>query len=307
MIIIKLRTEVLDVVRSVQLLSNGSILILIIGLIQWHSIQFWMSITGEIGILWSIVIEAAGLWLWWQRQTLLACTASFILIAGPLLGLAIPLQKTITQNQTNILQHDNYLASTEKVVNQLQTSLDSYQLTSQIRTGWASRIDNTQHELNVANRRFDQLIKDTPTPQNILKAILIISIEALALLVLLLTQILAIGKLRNVSNISNNIETPHEAPLKRAQNNLENKIASVLIVSKDTKKTNTDIETLALEISKQLEKILRDEGISQAEWARRNDVSAKNVSLLRNYSKRKKKGLECIPEKEILRMNRIIM
>ena len=179
-------------------------------------------------------------------------------------------------------------------------------LTQGARTGWAARIDDTQRELSIANQRFEQLISDSPNPLNVSKVILIVSIEAVALLMLLLTQILTIGKLKGVSISATKFETPLETVSNHQPDRQEGKASSVSIKSKCFETYNGDMETLAQDLSKRLDQVLRNEKISQAEWARRNDVSAKNVSLLRNYSKRKKLGLESIPKKELIHINELL-
>ncbi len=292
--------------RNFKTLGNSSMLVISISLIQWHSIQFWIEITGGVGILWSIAIEATGIWLWWQRHTLLACIASLILITGPMIWFALPFQQSITHSQANTLQHSKQLASVEKAINQLKKSLSSYQLTSQSRTGWASRIDKTQNELNIANQRFDQLIINSPIPVSISKHIAIFTIETLTLVLLLITQVLAIGKLRNISNLAKNIETLPASTTRLTPVRQDNKSSNMPNKYQQTESPNQNLETLALDVSKRLSEVLLEESISQAEWARRNEVSPKNVSLLRNYSKRKEKGLESVPKKEIIRMNRIL-
>ncbi len=261
-----------------------------------------MNITGEVGILWSITIEAAGLWLWWQRYTLLACATSCILITGPILGLALPLQQSITQNQAIIQQHSKQLSVAEQTIIQLKASLNSYQLTSQTRMGWASRIDNTQHELNIANQRFNQLLSTALTQPNISKAIAIISIESLALLVLLLTQILIVRKLRNVS-----IPMPRNGTIPETNPNAPTELLknTVHSLSVDRNEQNDD-DTMALQVAEHLSNTLHKEEISQAEWGRRNDVSAKNISLLLNFRKRKKLGLEGISKREVKRIHNLM-
>lgn len=292
--------------HPLRLTCDWLVLILSISLIQWHSIQFWISTTGEVGILWSMAIEAAGLWLWWQRHMLLAGVTSFILITGPILGLTLPLQQAITQSQANIQHYNKQVSAVEQTIIQLKSSLNSYQLTSQTRTGWAARIDKTQSNLNVANQRFEQLLQITPTPLDKSKVIMVISIEVAALLVLLMTQILAIGKLRNASKPSQIIETPLETasnhqPAGPVDNDSDISIDPQCLIT-----PNDSIEILAQDLTKRLDQVLRNEKISQAEWARRNNISAKNVSLLRNHVKRKSLRQELIPKKELLRINQLL-
>jgi hypothetical protein len=63
--------------------------------------------------------------------------------------------------------------------------------------------------------------------------------------------------------------------------------------------STNEIETTVTELSKRLTETLKVETISQAEWARRNGVSTKSVSMLLNHSKRKAEGKECISKNEL--------
>ena len=66
-----------------------------IGLLQYHSIQFWQLFTEPgIGIVWSLVLEGTALWLWYQRHIgtrFLGLCASLLLLAGPLHQVSAPL------------------------------------------------------------------------------------------------------------------------------------------------------------------------------------------------------------------------
>jgi hypothetical protein len=63
---------------------SAVMLILTTSIIQWHSIQFWVEVAESIGFFWNIAIEAAAIWLWWHKKTVLAFIASSLLMAGPL-------------------------------------------------------------------------------------------------------------------------------------------------------------------------------------------------------------------------------
>lgn len=284
--------------------SLGSVLMLIlsISLIQWHSIQFWLQVTDSTGWLWSIAIEAAGIWLWWQRYTTLACLASFILIAGPVCGLAFPMVEAASQYRLKNLQRSSRLSAIKQEMGQLEESLASYQHTSQSRVGWAARIDKTQAKLNTAYQRFDHLLKETSKPFNFLKLVLVITIEIAALSTLLLTQILIVRNIRNVSFPMLKSETPPDTNINSPPRALNN-TGQGLSVNRNEQDDN---ETMAYQMAKQLSDILREEGVSQAEWGRRNDVSAKNISLLLNCKKRKKLGLEGISKRELKRIHNIL-
>ncbi len=273
---------------------NGFMLLLSISLIQWHSIQFWMDATGVVGPLWSIAIEAAALWLWWQQRILLACLASLILTIGPLTYLALPTYEALQleqQTQINLAQRK---ALIQDSIDQLTSALESYQQTSESRLGWAARIDETQTALQQERQRFENLIIETQNQNRNVLPYLTVSIETLAISILMLTQIMAIHALRNVSISKHTIETvstslPGE-PVPTEE--------CVSTLSKRIETTDEEFEMIVTVVSNQLSELLTVETISQAEWARRNGVSKKSVSMLLNHSKRKAEGKECISRNE---------
>lgn len=278
-----------------QIWVNGLMLLLSISLIQWHSIQFWMEATGVVGPLWSIAIEAAALWLWWQQRILLACFASVILTTGPLTYLALPTYEALQIEQQNLINLDQRKALIQDSIDQLTSALESYQQTSESRLGWAARIDETQTALQQERQRFENLIIETQNQNRNVLPYLTVSIETLAISILMLTQILAIHALRNVSISKHTIETVSTSlPEEPVPNGV-----SVSTLSKHIETTDEEFETTVTDVSKQLAGCLKVETISQAEWARRNGVSKKSVSMLLNHSKRKAEGKECISRNEL--------
>jgi cytoskeletal protein RodZ len=110
-------------------------------------------------------------------------------------------------------------------------------------------------------------LKQTPMPW------LVIAIEVLGLAVLLLTQVLTIQALRGISVKSKKPETAEDS--------------------------RHDYSELAPALSSRLSDTLSVEGLSQAEWARRNGVSTKSISILINHQKRSDAGKECISKNEL--------
>lgn len=270
-------------------------LVLSISLIQWHSIQFWMVATGVVGPLWSIAIEAAALWLWWQQRIFLACCASLILAVGPLTYLAMPIYETAQLKHQNIIKLEQQKSLIQNNMEQLTSALESYQKTSESRVGWAARIDDTQAALVMEAQRFEDLIIKTDSQSRNVLPYLTVLIETLAISILMLTQILAIHALRNVSISNHIIETVSTSlPEEPVPNGV-----SVSTLSNQIETTDEEFETIVTDISKQLAELLKVETISQAEWARRNSVSKKSVSMLLNHSKRKAEGKECISKNEL--------
>ena len=282
---------------------NVLMLTLSISLIQWHSIQFWMEATGIIGPLWSVAIEAAALWLWWQRRIWLACLSSIILALGPLSFLAIPAYEAVQlekQRQESVVQQKALLQSS---ITQLTTALDSYHQTSQSRLGWAARIDETQTALQNQRTRYENLLIETQHQHRNTLPYLIVSIETLAISILMLTQILALHALRNVSISKRTIETVG-ACLPETLIPAEDRVSTL---SKQIETTDEEFETNVTDVSKNLAELLKVETISQAEWARRNGISKKSVSMLLNHSKRKTEGKECISRNELRHISQCLL
>jgi hypothetical protein len=248
-------------------------LILSTSIIQWHSIQFWIEVAESIGFLWSIAIEAAAVWLWWHKKTVLAFLASFLLMTGPLYSLSIPIYESDQYKVALASSHQQKIDLAHESIKSLKQSLVSYQQNSLSRVGWAARIDETRNELQAETANMKSLINAAPKLKQSPMPWLVIAIEVLGLTVLLLTQVLTIQALRGISVKSKQPETAED--LKH------------------------DYSELALALSSRLSDTLSAEGLSQAEWARRNDVSAKSISMLINHQKRSKTGKECISKNEL--------
>lgn len=63
----------------------------IIVLLQWHGISFWMDAAGPSGVLFSVLMEAVALFLWFHRIAwVLAGACSLVVILGPLYDVAGP-------------------------------------------------------------------------------------------------------------------------------------------------------------------------------------------------------------------------
>ena len=252
---------------------SATMLILTTSIIQWHSIQFWIEVAESIGFLWSIAIEAAAVWLWWHKKTALAFIASSLLMAGPMYSLSTPVYEGKQSEEALASSHQQQVELARTSIAALKQSLDSYQQNSLSRVGWATRIDETRNELQAETANLKSLINAGPKLKQTPMPWLVITIEVLGLAVLLLTQILTIQALRGISIKSNQPETAEDS--------------------------KHDYAELALVLSSRLSNTLDAESLSQAEWARRNGVSTKSVSMLINHQKRSDAGKECISKNEL--------
>ena len=252
---------------------SAIMLILTTSIIQWHSIQFWVEVTESIGFLWSIAIEAAAIWLWWHKKTVLAFIASSLLMAGPLYSLSSPIYDSNQSEKLMIINNQQKTLLARESIASLEQSLASYQENSLSRIGWATRIDETRKKLQVETDSLKNLINEGTKLKRTLLPWLVISIEVLGLAVLLVTQVLTIHALRGILIKSKQPE-----------------------MAEDSKHNYSE---LALVLSSRLSNTLDAESLSQAEWARRNGVSAKSVSMLINHKKRSEAGKECISKNEL--------
>jgi len=255
---------------------STTMLILSTSIIQWHSIQFWLDVASNIGFLWSIAIEAAAIWLWWHRKTALAFLASLLLIVGPLYSLSAPIYLEANNQSHQRFSHQHKIRITRDSINNLKLSLSNYEKNSLSRVGWATRIDETRKALQLEVEELKRLINQTEKLKQAPMPWLIIAIELLGLAVLLITQVLTIHALREISSESKESET-----------------------SEITKSKNLEYSELATYLSNRLSEALQERGLSQAEWARQNQVSTKSVSMLINHQKRSEAGKECISKNEL--------
>jgi hypothetical protein len=252
---------------------SAVMLILTTSIIQWHSIQFWIEVAENIGFLWSIAIEAAAIWLWWHKKTLLAFIASFLLMAGPLYSLSMPVYEGKQTEIAIVASHQQQIDLARQSISALNQSLANYQQNSLSRVGWATRIDETRKELQEETTNLKNLIIAESKLKQIPMPWLVIAIEVLGLVVLLVTQVLTIHTLRGISVKSKQPE-----------------------MTQDSKQSYSE---LAFSLSSRLSKTLSEEGLSQAEWARFNNISTKSVSMLINHQKRSEAGKECVSKNEL--------
>lgn len=156
-------------------------------LMQWHSIAFWNQYAGASGVGFSLALEVVALWLWWQRRSWLALTASILLIGGPLFQLSSPIFDTMSSAQASERMTIIYQAE----IAQLSESLQRYDNNSASRLGWASRIDRAQAALDAARNKL-RVLAAQERPDAI-RLHLVVIMQALALIVIMRAQILAVA------------------------------------------------------------------------------------------------------------------
>lgn len=169
-------------------------------LMQIHSIGFWIGIAGIYsGVALSLALEAAMLWLWYERKLLpIRTLAAFILIAGPWYQLSVPAVKTLEEKSVI----NAAIISIQEETDQLAGSLKQYDKNSGKRLGWSGRIDDRQEELTIARKELRERKLEAAKLglDNLIyfKAV----IPGGVLLIVLITQLTAIASLRNYGSVT---------------------------------------------------------------------------------------------------------
>lgn len=188
--------------RALRPLATLLLLAGCIGLLQYHSIQFWIERTGSpIGLAWSLLLEGAALWLWSDRRPerrLLGALATLLLLAGPLYQVSAPLldESGRADRQASAARERRHDLAGE--IKTLETALAAYLTNSASRQGWVARIDHTQariEQLRTEQAQISAERADAPE-QRPWQQVAVIGMEALAIALFQLVAVLAIGELR---------------------------------------------------------------------------------------------------------------
>ena len=188
-------------------LATGVLLAGCIGLLQYHSVQFWVERTGSpVGVAWSLLLEGAALWLWSDRRPtrrLLGAVATLLLLAGPLYQVSAPLLDEGGHAERQAVAARERQSDLAGEIKTLDTALAAYLANSASRQGWVARIDHTQARLEQlraeqAQITFDRADAPAPRPW---QQVAVIGMEALAIALFQLVAVLAIGELRERGEI----------------------------------------------------------------------------------------------------------
>ena len=251
-------------------------------LMQIHSIEYWTGVTESYGIAWSIALEAAMLWLWYQRRLfLIRVLAAIILIAGPWYVLTEPAVKSLQE----LSQSGHHIASAEAKVERLNKSLDRFEKNSMSKLGWSGRIDRTMAKLELAEDELQKTKDKTMSLGFKWRLYMTAGMQASVLLIVLITQLLAVAGLRDC-HVSKP-ESKSRNPSKPLRNN-----------SAETSKYEQAIKAVALAIKGKLP----EHGGSQKALAEHYGFRPKDVSMLFNHAERQKDGKEIISRKALQSM-----
>jgi nitrogen fixation-related uncharacterized protein len=180
-----------------------AILIGCIGLLQWHSIQFWrQQVDPHTGWAWSLLLEAAALWLWYRpggMTRILGAIASLLLLAGPIYHVGQPVVKAwqSAEHADDARLQTRQLLQTS--ITALEQRLKSYLATAQKRSGWLPAIARTEAELATARTQLARLYAEDPqaTAGQQSTRYFIVAMQLLALVLYQTVGVLAVLSLAN--------------------------------------------------------------------------------------------------------------
>ena len=260
-------------------------------LMQWHSIQFWVSAAGPSGWAWSIGLEIAMLCLWYdQKHRFLKYIAALILIAGPWYQMTSP----AIQNIQNINAITTEIEIETQRLDQLSKSLDTYQDNSRDRLGWRDEIRETESSINKLSPRINKLHFQISKQNSAWREWMVTGVQSAALLIILIAQLSAVS---NLGTRQSTGTTKSEPIIRTPSKSKRSTPAISKLFSKDFEEISISrfedfdrtVETAATEITTELSK--HD---SQKALAQTLGIDQKSISLILNHKKRKLSGTERI-------------
>jgi len=178
------------------------------GIIQWHSIAFWSSnVDASIGWAWSLMIEAAGLWLWYRPgigSRMLGLLASLLLLAGPLYQISTPALDEVAKTQASTITHEQQMSMLRTQIAQDAQLMLTYAHNSKKRTGWLPSIQEVQQRLDAARKQLATLQAHKPeTVENKgMRVFWLVLLQALGLVLIQVSNVLAITHISGCARAS---------------------------------------------------------------------------------------------------------
>jgi hypothetical protein len=247
-------------------------------LMQIHSIDFWMEKAGPSGWAWSIGLEVAMLWFWYENKRRLKVfkyLAAFLLIAGPWYQITAPTFENL--NSVKVMQAE--IETAQDAVTQLSTSLDRYEKRSDKRSGWAGRIDKTQAQLQEARTYLSILRGKGVNHDASWRSSAVAGMQAAALLIILTAQLAAVTSLRcrNVTTATKTVTAK--------RNVTRNGNGHTVTVEPLPERYEETVATVAAEITSRVA-----EFGSQAKLCRQTGLRPEYVTAVMNHEEKKKTG-----------------
>jgi len=256
-------------------------------IIQWHSIAFWTEhVNASIGWVWSVVIEAWSLWLWYRPKAsarALGLLASLLLLAGPLYQIAAPTLADHARMEAAEAARVQGVRDVHAQLAQDAQLMHTYAQNSLKRTGWLSAIQGLQARMDGARKRLLKLTAgkaETVTGQGFTVYALVM-LQAFGLV---LIQVAAVLAITCISGRAESVQGVHaHARLRTVDAHIEHEDAET---EDGCAKVCTGVQAVHAhpaqlhELSAQLHRWIEREGVSVASAAIRLGVDRPNLSYL---------------------------
>ncbi len=174
-------------------------------IIQYHSIYFWsVNVDRHIGWAWSLMIEASGLWLWYQpgiAKRMLGLATSILLLAGPLYQITTPALDSYAHEQALNAQSAQTAHAAHAQVRILRAEIAqdaqlvrTYAQNSQKRTGWLHAIQDIQKRMDNARKQLHDIQMNNPQSVDSkgFRLFLLVLLQAAGLILVQVSNVLAI-------------------------------------------------------------------------------------------------------------------
>lgn len=280
-----------------------------IGLLQYHSIQFWALQVGGTGWAWSVLLEVAALWLWYAPRThrrLLGLVASLLLLAGPLYVVTSPIISHDYFERTGAERRAMTVSALEDEIAQLESSLATFLRNSEVRPGWLPTIQRTQDAIIERRASLRNLLIETDSVGLSWQRQTVIIMQAAALV---LFQIAAVMAITSLSARQNLLSTRSLLPVADStRDSMESPSDSMGDSSRspsDSTGTPSDsmgdsivgknggdeiTPELVGKISQAFSEYLRDNKVSQRSFAAQTNCNQRDLSLLLRHQEVLREG-----------------
>jgi len=252
------------------------------GIIQWHSIAFWSdNVDPAIGWAWSLMIEAAGLWLWYRPDIgsrTLGLLASLLLLAGPLYQVATPALDSHARAKAMEAARVQSVQTVHAQLAQDAQLMHTYAQNSQKRTGWLPAIQGLQRRMDNARKKLATLTSskaETVARQGFTVYALVI-LQTLGLILIQISNVLAITHISGRARE----RTPHAQPC-TVDAHIEDKDEEQERECAPCADEYAQLRKLAAQVRDWIDR----EGVSVAAAAARLGVDRPNLSYLLRWEK----------------------
>lgn len=176
---------------------TGLVLAGCIGILQWHGIQFWAAhVSHATGWAWSLMLEGAGLWLWWTGRRALGVCASALLLIGPLYVVSVPLLADLGRAEHADSARERLIPAAEARISSLERELEAFLSNSGKRAGWLPPIEAAQSRLDAARADLGRLYVERPEAGGLgWRTRAVIVLQAIALVLFQISAIFSICEL----------------------------------------------------------------------------------------------------------------